>query len=268
MFNSLGSNNEFIEIINTSSTDTFDIRGYKIGYYTSTADSIISYNDNYLLLPGDYALIFEADYDFDSGIYKDLIPGKVPIFVLDDNAFGSTGMANTTNRPVYLLNINNDTLDVYTYTANNAAGFSDERVNPDSDEWKNSMVSLGTPGFKNSVSPNYYDLSVVSFSSDKQNIIVGESIYLFASIKNLGTRNVEQFTIKLFWDYDFNDIFENDSIIYSETIFNLGTNESINIGHTINDISKGRNDFIIFVEFPLDENPYNNKSTISVFGIG
>ena len=36
------SNNEFIELYNTSETDTIDLNGFKIKYQTSSADLIIA----------------------------------------------------------------------------------------------------------------------------------------------------------------------------------------------------------------------------------
>ncbi|GAH10707.1 unnamed protein product, partial [marine sediment metagenome] len=163
MFIPSESNSEFIEIYNPSNDNALNINHFQIKYHTATSDEIISTTDEYTLLPNHYAVIFEADYDFGNGVYKDLINEDVLVFILDDNAFGSSGMSNSSDRIIYLISSSADTLDVYTYTANNEKGFSDERKELTENIWENSKVFNGTPGKKNSVASVQYDLSVAEF---------------------------------------------------------------------------------------------------------
>jgi hypothetical protein len=97
---------------------------------------------------------------------------------ISDNAFGTSGMANTESRPVWLLRPNNDTLDVYTYSANNSTGRSDEKIvlNKDSSQtnWANSIVTNGTPGFRNSVALYEFDLQLFSLSFTPSVLIHGD----------------------------------------------------------------------------------------------
>ncbi|MCK7527805.1 MAG: lamin tail domain-containing protein [Ignavibacteriales bacterium] len=63
MFSPTSGNNEFIEIYNLSNTQTVDLNGYNIKYYTSTADQIVDAGFGTTLPPNSYAIILENDYD-------------------------------------------------------------------------------------------------------------------------------------------------------------------------------------------------------------
>jgi hypothetical protein len=125
MFSPTSGNNEFIEIYNLSSTQSVDLSSYKIKYYTSTADQIIDAGFGTTLSPNSYAVIFENDYDIPTGIYNGLVPANALILKITDNSFGSSGMANTTSRPLWILNSVNDSIDYYFYSANNSTAISD-----------------------------------------------------------------------------------------------------------------------------------------------
>src|ERR1035437_9928270 len=100
MFDAVSGNNEFIELYNMSETETIDLQNFAIKYYTSNPDTIISAGYGTLLKPKSYAVIFEGDYDFATGLYKNIVPSSALILKISDNAFGSNGMANTANRPL------------------------------------------------------------------------------------------------------------------------------------------------------------------------
>ncbi len=74
MFYPATGNNEFIELYNTSSTESVDLNGFSIKYYTSSADIIIDAGEGTVLPPSSFAVILEGDYDFISGIYNNIIP--------------------------------------------------------------------------------------------------------------------------------------------------------------------------------------------------
>ncbi|HEY6906013.1 MAG TPA: lamin tail domain-containing protein, partial [Ignavibacteriaceae bacterium] len=64
MFYPSSGNNELIEIYNASTTESVDLNGYKIKYYSSSPDFIADAGEGTILNPGSYAVILEADYDF------------------------------------------------------------------------------------------------------------------------------------------------------------------------------------------------------------
>ena len=79
MFSPTSGNNEFIEIYNLSSTQSIDLNGYKIKYYTSNVDPITDAGFGTTLLPNSFAIIFENDYDLATGIYNGLVPANALI---------------------------------------------------------------------------------------------------------------------------------------------------------------------------------------------
>ncbi len=219
MFSPTSGNNEFIEIYNLSSTQPVDLNGYNIKYYTSTADQIIDAGFGTLLPPNAYAIIFENDYDILTGIYKGLIPVNALILKIADNSFGATGMANTTSRPLWLLNTASDTLDFYFYSANNSTAISDEKkiLNRDSSQtnWANSLVTNGTPGFTNSVTPTNYDLQLSSLNFSPLNPIIGNDVTISVKARNNGILNAANYSIEI-----FNDINKDSIGDISERILN------------------------------------------------
>ena len=79
MFYPSAGNNEFIEIYNLNSSQPIELGGYSIKYYSSSADQIVDAGYGTLILPNSYAIIFENDYDIQTGIYKDLVPANALI---------------------------------------------------------------------------------------------------------------------------------------------------------------------------------------------
>ncbi len=150
MFFPTSGPNEFIELYNFSETESIDLNGYQIKYSTSSPDIIIETGEGTVLPPKSFAVIFEGDYPFGSGIYNGLIPPEALLLKIDNNSFGSSGMSNTSDRPVWLLSPADDTLQAFFYSADNSASFSDEKIemtgNNSQSNWENSLNSNGTPG--------------------------------------------------------------------------------------------------------------------------
>ncbi len=63
-----------------------------------------------------------------SGIYDGLIPPEALVVKITNNSFGTSGMANTSDRPIWLINTLDDTLESYFYSANNSQTHSDEKI--------------------------------------------------------------------------------------------------------------------------------------------
>jgi hypothetical protein len=266
MFNPQSGNNEFIEIYNRSETQSFDLANYKIIYYTSNPDIITSAGFGTVLPPKSFAVIFEGDYDFAAGIYNSIIPANALKLKISDNSFGTSGMANTTDRPVWFVNTVNDTLDHFTYSANNGIGFSDEKIIMNreslSSNWSNSQVFNGTPGFKNSVTPLNYDLRIKSLSITPIIPIQGENVQVLSSISNGGILAASAFTVEIFNDVDFDSAGSTSEIIYTQTFSNLSPNDSITVSTTLQSITAGNYQIISKVTFNLDEDTTNNKKVL------
>lgn len=259
MFYASEANCEFIEIFN-STDSVIDLSGFKIKYYTSPPDEMISPDSNYSLHPKEYALILEGDYNFEDGLYNELLLNIENIFVTDDNSFGSSGMSNSSDRILYLINSNDDTVDVYTYSADNDKGYSDERKKSDSDIWDNSKYFSGTPGTKNSVSPFDYDVGIKLFYSEKGYVVLGESTELTIVIENLGEKRADEFLVKI-------ENAESNNLIYDEIIWNLEAKDSIVINFQSKSILSENNYFHAQIIYQLDEVEFNNEADVFIKGI-
>ncbi|NUM62231.1 MAG: lamin tail domain-containing protein, partial [Ignavibacteriaceae bacterium] len=212
--------NEFIELYNSSETQSIELNSYKIKYHTSNPDIIVDAGEGTILPPKSFAIILEGDYVIGSGIYDGLIPSSALVLKISDNSFGTSGMANTTNRSVWLLNTSNDTLESYFYSANNLQGRSDEKrvMIKDSSQsnWANSLTANGTPGFQNSVTPVQFDLQLSSLSFQPLNPTIGDDVTVFVRVKNIGSNTAGNYTIEIFHDADFDSTADPEEIIFTQ----------------------------------------------------
>jgi len=266
MFDPQSSNSEFIELYNLSETGSIDLDSCKIIYSTSKADVIISAGSGTVLQAKSFAVIFEGDYDFASGIYNDLIPPEALILKISDNSFGTSGMANTANRQLWLVNANDDTLETYTYSANNSSGISDEKIVMNKDNstsnWENSLQANGTPGKRNSVTPLENDLSLSSITISPKIPIDGDNVQISATIKNEGTSSTQNFSVEIYDDVNFDSLGSQQELIFSQTFSNLLPNDSTTINTSINSVNGGNYQLIGQVSFEKDEDTTNNKRII------
>ncbi len=156
MFNPLFSDrtDEFIEIINISASDSFNLAGWTI-QDEDGSDTIIDAGEGTILKPGQYGLILDADYFVHSQTYDNLIPEQALIITLSSATMGSRGLSNSKNETVKLVDKQGTIITSHTYSIGNKSGYSDERIDPEkpdiSTNWLNSCTVHGTPGFKNSV---------------------------------------------------------------------------------------------------------------------
>lgn len=263
MFYPVSGNNEFIEIYNTGLTSV-DMYGLGLKYYNSSPDFITSTGQGTVLEPLSYAVIFEADYDIESGIYSNLIPPQALILKITDNYFGSTGMANTSDRPVWLLSANGDTLDVYTYSADNTQAHSDEKIAAGTDSsqsnWLNSVYPSGTPGFLNSVAPVDYDLEMESITISPAVPLGGDNIMIFSEIRNSGENTADNFTVLIYNDINLDSIPQAGEEIFSQEYFNLLQNDSLIVEAEIFAVLPGFYNVIAEVVYSPDEDTLDNTA--------
>lgn len=259
-------NGEFIELFNTSYTDTIDMAGWKIKYYTSSPDLIVDAGYGTKLLPRQFAVIFENDY---TGGYS--VPSNALVLKISDNNFGTSGMANTTDRDIHLLNTRNDTIWSYIYSANNSAGISDEKIvligDNSSSNWGNSIVINGTPGSFNSISQREYDLSLVRIFTNPLFPVLNDNVEIKAVVKNLGLKTANNFLVQFKYDFQNDGVY--DLTFSSGIIATLSPGDSVvvNADTTIKNIGQ---DVKVFAEiiFSADENNINDTlSTIIKPGI-
>ncbi len=263
MFRPQSGNNEFIELYNLSFTDTINLNNYRIKYHTSNPDIITSAGNGTLLPPRSFAIILEGDYDFENGIYNNLIPPEALILKISDNAFGTTGMSNTEARTLWLINPSNDTLDVYTYSANNATGFSDEKIvmskNNSPSNWANSQVFNGTPGFRNSVTQLDDDLELSSVTILPAVPVSGDDVEIFVKVKNRGLNTAAYYSIEIFNDINFDSTGTPNELIFSQSFNNLLPGDSVSVSAILQNLQVGNYQVIGKVNYAPDEDTLNNK---------
>jgi hypothetical protein len=262
MFYPVSGNNEFIEIYNLSPVNSINLLNYKIRYYTSTPDSISDAGYGTILPPNSYAVVLEGDYDFNSGIYNNIIPSSALILKITNNSFGTSGMANTTSRPVWLLSPSGDTLDYYFYSADNSVSISDEKKNLVTDtssvNWANSLITNGTPGFRNSVMMYDNDLSLITFKILPIYPVAGDDLQFLIKVLNKGTDPAENFSIKIFNDLNRDSVPDVQELIYQENISLLSPTDTILINADFSNTAAGKYYFIAVAGYPPDENILNN----------
>lgn len=271
MFAAKSGNNEFIEVYNTSTTNSVDLNNFQIKYYKSSADNFSTAGLGTILKPKSFAVIFEGDYDIQNGIYKDLVPSDALILKNSDNAFGSSGMSNSSDRTIQLFNSSGIKLEEYTYSANNSKGISDEKIMLNSDttasNWKNSLRDLGTPGFRNSVSPINFDPGISDFTSEKKYGITGNEITLFITVKNFGVKDSEPFQLDLFRDRNVDSTGQTSELLQTFMGPSLPPGDSIDYQISTSDFLEGGNLFIAELQTTEDENLLNNISLLEITGV-
>ncbi len=262
MFYPQSGPNEFIELYNYSETENINLDSFKVKYSTSAPDIIIDAGEGTILPPNSYAIILEGDYPLGSGIYDGLIPPEALVLKIDNNSFGSSGMANTSDRPVWLLNSADDTLEAYFYSANNSQSRSDEKIEliKDSSQanWANALVDNGTPGFKNSVAPVEFDLQMADLTFSPTTPFEGDDVTVFAKVKNIGTNAANNYLIEIYNDSDFDSTADPGELIFSQAYTNLASGDSITANTVLNSLGSGNYQIIAKVVFNPDENLINN----------
>jgi len=269
MFYPQSGQNEFIEIYNLSKTESIDLKDLKIKYYTSSADGLSDAGFGTILPPNSYAIILDGDYDIETGIYKSIIPQSALILKIDNNSFGSSGMANTTGRIVSLLAPNTEVIDSFTYSADNSQGYSDERIFFDSSNtesnWDNSNNSNGTPGYYNSVSPKKIDLFIPSLLTAPEFLFKNEPLQVLSIIKNDGIEKASASKLLFAVDENLSGTFESHEIIDTITLAPISAKDSLIV--LINYIPPFTGNSIIKLEIDSqdDENQFNNESVKQIF---
>lgn len=268
MFTPSESNGEFIEIYNTSTTQTVNLTGFKIKYYTSNADNLVSFIGGMDLGPGKYAVIIENDYDYNNGVYKNLIPADAIVLKISDTSFGTSGMANTTSRDVSLLNPTDVVIETYTYSADNNAGISDEKyiINKDnsSTNWRNGTNANGTPGKINSVTPITYlhNLTVRLNTLTPNNPVERDSVFVSFFVKNNGVNDATNYSVEIFRDVNADSVEQLSERIFNQSFTDLSSSDSILVRAKFYADQIGKNIIIAKVNYTPDQKISDNKTFV------
>jgi hypothetical protein len=175
------SPNEFVEIYNSSNI-VVNLANWKI-MDSNSVDDILG--DNLSLQPFSFAIILEGDY---SGFYDNYFPENTLLLEVDDSSIGN-GLKNS-NDYLYLVSNVGDTVSSMNWSSGTTPGFSYEKIvleienNPLN--WRESIDSLGTPGFQNSISGYSVDIAIDSVWHSPIIPEIDEPVSLFTKITNNG----------------------------------------------------------------------------------
>lgn len=262
------ANSEFVELYNYGSTP-IDLAGWRLRDNLET-DTLQSFGGGTILLPGRFAVIVESDYDTITGIYHGLIPPEALIMRVDDNTIGN-GLGNSGDS-IRIIRAIGDTVSRYVYSLTNPAGISDEKIvltgSQSTTNWANSLSQLGTPGFRNSVSPAEYDVSIATLRFLPATPSPHDPLILMATIRNEGLTSISAFDIMFFEDPNGNFLWDSgewlDSLSHTTP---LAAGDSLFAQIESPPLNSGWHRMIAEVVrvIPGDDSPANDRRLDSVY---
>ena len=188
MFDPSGSEfyDEFIEIQNLGE-EPVDLEGWRVGDEAET-DEIVARGKPALLGAGAFGLILDAGYCEHSTRY-DPLPEDALILTVEDATLGKGGLSNSGPERILLVAQSGDTVAAMTYRVGNPPGYSEEKIDPWSDDgpenWADSRWEGGTPGRVNSLSRKTDDLALVRDPEMPVAVGAGEEVVVELTVVNL-----------------------------------------------------------------------------------
>jgi hypothetical protein len=265
MFNPQGNENtnEFLEIFNTSATDSVSLVGWRIGDQTET-DLLISPDSLYWLSPNQYAVVLDPGYFQSSTIYDSLIPPQALILTIDDNSFGGGGLSNSTAETIFLVDAVGNPVARYTYSLGNPDGMSDEKILPSLDDspgnWANSRYLDGTPGRRNSVTPYQIDGKLVagSWTVSPISLREGQTARISVLLHNAGLQTITGASVE-FWITNSSATVNIPSFLGSGNLpFALISGDSARVGIEWENLIAGGHTISALLRLPGDEQSAND----------
>ena len=262
MFNPAGNEryNEFVEIYNTSESDTIDLAGWMVSDGTKM-NRITAYKHGTLLSPKQYALILVPKYFTDSMQYDAVIPADALILTIENSQFGAYGFSNNRSETVSILSPDTTTVASWTYTVKNPDGISEEKKvlgRGDFDgNWGNALVSGGTPGFLNSITPLEFDLAITgdTISVRPDSPSRKDSITISFRLKNIGSKVIQEFKIL---------IYAGDELLYQKQFQpdHFAWLDSVHEEIQLPPFPVGERGLLVRADFADDQDLSNNEATV------
>ncbi len=251
MFAPSGDEPEWVEIYNASN-DTVNLKNWSISDATSKVT--ITKND-FWIHPKEYAVLSR-----DSTILNFYqIPSKVLSLSLPT-------LNNTEDAVVIYDNTNSKIDSVYYFGRWGKTGFSIERIDfqdpsIDSSNWSIPADSIkATPGKENSAMRKNFDLKISSIEIPKFSDYAS-TINVKLTVQNIGLNQVNNFSIDVFRDLNFDSTASENEMILTRTFqLTLNKKDSATINLEITNLEPGENILIFSINFPSDENLSNNTA--------
>ncbi|MBC8041906.1 MAG: lamin tail domain-containing protein, partial [Rhizobacter sp.] len=201
-----GTNDEYLEVFNTSTTTSINLSGWKIGGSVTNPVTLSDTGTGQTTLaPQSYAVILGSGY-FSGGAraYQNAIPAGTLVMKTSAGLSLNNGSDN-----LRLITASNDTVASLTYTGpSDAQGKSLEKILLNrNDAATNYALSItgGTPGTKNSVASRDRDAAHIRLMfTPSDSVPVGTSALLTSTVKNLGLLALTNFTVDFYEDANAN----------------------------------------------------------------
>lgn len=265
MFNPDGSehSDEFVEIVNSSSSLSVDLSGWSV-HDGEAGDIIIEAGEGVILAPDQIGLILDADYFEKSDQYQALIPEDALVMTVDGSTIGSGGLSNSQPECIRLVNAAQQLMDSIRYDIDIKHGHSYERISLDKPScdvtnWKESVKLHGSPGFRNSVSPWRVDLAVPEISSCLNDESQSDQMCINITVHNSGLNPVDDARIVLFEDDNGDSLCSDQEIVKTQDIGLISSGDSTVIRFEWFDFKYGSLCLGTEILLPTDENADNNR---------
>ena len=266
MFDPSGSEatDEYVELYNFSTTQTYDLSAWLLSDNAggNDSDKIVNAGEGTLLYPGQFAVVFDADYSVATGRYLGLVPDTSRILKISGTTFGNGGLSNSSVETILLIKpsmAGYDTVSRYSYTVDNLPGHSDEKISLTADNsitnWTNGLYDNGTPG-----APPTTDLSVEAIAFEPVAPASEDSFQVMTTIYNRGIRPVTFLEYRLYLDANGNGLPDGIELVDSSS-FNLflSRNDCTIVNSIVEGLPGGNRTFIATVSSPLDSSTANNQ---------
>jgi hypothetical protein len=261
---------EFVELFNTSQTDSVRLNGFKLGD-ANTLSAIEDSGKSIYLKPQQFAVVFGKNR-FAAGTSLYNIPAAALRLSVKSADIGN-GL-NNSGDTVILTDSIGTVLQTFTYS-NGAArpNFTLEKVLPirdnSSSNWQRSLDSLGTAGRRNSVTPFNIGLQNQSLRLlPSDSVVFGTSVTLNDTVRNSGLTTVSNFSVDFFEDTNGNGIPDPSEKFFTQTFSgSLPYNAWTVVVAPLAVLSVGTHRFISVINFPSDENHVNDtaRAMLNIF---
>lgn len=228
----LETTNEFLEV-HFSGTEPVSLTGWIISDGAAT-DTLIHWFGPDSVLPNEFGVILDPDYDTDNGIYSEQLSNSIPVFTSGtDGSLGSGGFTNS-GESALLISPIGDTISQFTWHSSPPNGYSFEKILlPAGDapsNWSISVVENGTPGSTNSVTPPLVNCgldSIVIFSLPS-NANERASVHIY--LHNGGLQNLDSIQVLLGLDKNQDGSIQIDEpLLQTFVIANLEWNDTLSV---------------------------------------
>ncbi|MCW5895461.1 MAG: lamin tail domain-containing protein [Bacteroidetes bacterium] len=256
MYVPTGTEPEWIELFNTR-PDSINLKGWLVSDNIVTSKRVIT-EHNVMLFPNNYVVLAR-----DSAALLDIHPG-IPVRVVH---VASLPTLNNSGDAVIVYDNRTVMMDSVAYLSawGGSNGTSLERIDPlgsstAQTNWGSSRnPARSTPGFRNSLARKDHDLALDSVRTTPPLPLAGDTLSIFAPVRNPGHETAQAFSIHLYKDENADSLGQPDELLSTVVrSFPLPPLDSTLVVFAVESIPAGNHLFIVRLEFASDEDTSNN----------